>query len=93
MARLRSDCPAMPITNYHAEAMALVQTILKVNLADPLHLFSDTAPCVLACQNTGSDLTEATMTEMPAFSTVVRLRLTIVSWVHSHVAAPGRLQP
>ena len=93
-----------PATNYHAEAMALLQTILKVNPTDPLHLFSDNASCVLACQNTGNDLTAATMAEMPASSTVMRLRLmirarlqrgteTTVSWVHSHVDDPDRLQP
>ena len=95
---------ARPATNYHAEAMALLQTILKVDPADPLHLFSDNASCVLACQDTGSDLTAATMTEMPASSTAMRLRLmirarlqrgtkTTVSWVHSHVDDPDRLQP
>ena len=93
-----------PATNYHAEAMALLQTILKVNPTDPLHLFSDNASCVLACQNTGNDLTAATMAEMPASSTVMRLGLmirarlqrgteTTVSWVHSHVDDPDRLQP
>ena len=93
-----------PATNYHAEAMALLQAILKVNPTDPLRLFSDNASCVQACQDTDAEMTASAAAEMPALSTVMRLRMmirgrlrkgieTTVTWVHSHVDDPDRLQP